>query len=187
MARVLYFDPAEATGRAKAAYAKLPDRNIFRMLGHAGDTLDGFFRLGNQILGYLDLDPVLRELAILRVGYRCRARYEITQHKAICVGLDMSDDLVAACEIGAAAPALNELQRAVIRFVDDLIDNVRASDFTFKPIIKSLSIREVQELVLAVGYYMLVCRFLETFDVDVEGEGGPTFDNSANGLAINGR
>ena len=31
MARIPYFDPAKAEGRAKAAYEKLPNLNIFRM------------------------------------------------------------------------------------------------------------------------------------------------------------
>ena len=39
MARIPYFDPALATDRAAKAYAKLPDLNIFRMLGHSGDML----------------------------------------------------------------------------------------------------------------------------------------------------
>jgi len=32
-------------------------------------------------------------------------------------------------------------------------------------------VREVQELVMTVGYYLAVSRFLETFDVDLE-QGG---------------
>ena len=33
---------------------------------------------------------------------------------------------------------------------------------------RALSFQEVQELTMTVGYYMMVSRFLETFDVDIE-------------------
>ena len=36
------------------------------------------------------------------------------------------------------------------------------------PLARRLSHQEMQELTLTVGYYMMVCRFLETFDVDIE-------------------
>ncbi len=68
MARVRYLDPAATTGRAAAAYAKLPPLHIFRILGHGGEFIDGFTPLGSQILKFTSLDPVLRDIGILRVG-----------------------------------------------------------------------------------------------------------------------
>lgn len=173
MARIAYFNPAMATGRARAAYAKLPDLNIFRMLGHVGDLLDGYYRFGNQLLAYTSLDPVLRELAILRVGHRSGSAYELQQHERIARGIGMADALLDAAAAGAGHPALDDRQRLTIAFVDEVIDNVRASDATFLPLREWLTDRALQELVLTVGYYMTVCRFVETFDVDLEpvGEG----------------
>ena len=48
MARIPYFDPTKAQGRAKKQYERLPDLNIFRMLGHSGEMLDGFSKLGGH-------------------------------------------------------------------------------------------------------------------------------------------
>lgn len=168
MARIDYFDPANATGRAKAAYEKLPDMNIFRMLGHVGDLIDGYYRFGNQILAYTGLNPVLREIAILRVGHLSGSAYELQQHERLSRKIGMSDDLLAACKAGVDHPGLDDLQRRLIAFVDDVVANVRASDATFDALRQDLSDRELQELVLTIGYYMTVCRFLETFDVDLE-------------------
>jgi 4-carboxymuconolactone decarboxylase len=49
-----------------------------------------------------------------------------------------------------------------------LVANVRASDETFEPLRRELSLIQLQELTLVVGNYMMVCRFLETFDIDLE-------------------
>jgi len=125
-------------------------------------------RLGNGFLSKGTLDPVLREIAILRVGYVSRAHYETHQHERIARGLGMSDALIAAIKQGADAPELSALQRQVLRYVDDLVHNVRASDATFAALREHFSVTQMQELTLVTGYYMMVCRFLETFGVEVE-------------------
>lgn len=168
MARIPYFDPAEAQGRAKGWYEKLAPLNIFKMLGHSGEMLDGFVRLGNQILSHSDLDPVLREIAIIRTGVLCGAPYEVHQHKRIGRQAGMSEALVKAVEAGPDDPAFTPPQRHVMAFTDDVVKNVRASDATFDPIVKALGYKQTQQLVIAIGYYMMVSRFLETFDVDIE-------------------
>ena len=168
MARIPYFDPAMATGRAAEWYARLPPLNIFRMMGHAGEMLDGFVRLGNQILAFSKIDPVLREIAIVRVGVLCKAGYEVYQHEAISRRLGMDDAKIAAIHEGPDAKAFSDLERLVMRYTDDVVANVRASDATFAPLSKHFSHQEMQELTIAIGYYMMVSRFLETFDVDIE-------------------
>ncbi|MFT4096291.1 MAG: carboxymuconolactone decarboxylase family protein [Rhodoblastus sp.] len=168
MARIPYFDIAQAQGRAKKAYEKLPKLNIFRMLGHSGELVDGFNRLGSQILYFTKLDPVLREIAIIRVGVLSRASYEVHQHERIGRNLGMSDAKIAAIHEGPEAAAFSDVEKEIMRFTDDVVKNVRASDATFQALAHRLSHQEMQELTLTIGYYMMVSRFLETFDVDIE-------------------
>ena len=63
---------------------------------------------------------------------------------------------------------MDEAQRQVMAFTDDVVANVRAGDATFQPLLTRLGPKALQELTITVGYYMLVSRFLETFDVDIE-------------------
>ena len=85
----------------------------------------------------------------------------------------MSEDLIAAIRRGPDDPALDDLQRLVVRFTDDVVHNVRASDETFRPLAERLPVRQLQELTVLIGYYMTVSRFLETFEVDLEGPAPP--------------
>lgn len=178
MARIPYFDIGKAEGRAKKAYEKLPKLNIFRMLGHSGELVDGFNRLGSQLLYFTKLDPVLREIAIIRVGVLSGASYEVHQHMRIGRDLGMREALLAAIHDGPAAPALTEIERQVMALTDDIVAHVRASDATYDPLAAHLSAQEMQELVVTIGFYMLVSRFLETFDVEIEPEppSGPALD-----------
>ncbi len=171
MARIPYFDPAKAEGRAKDAYKKLPPLNIFRMLGHSGDMLDAFIRLGNAILVYSKLDPILREIAIVRTGVLRGSTYEVFQHERISRQLGMSEEKIKAIHEGSETKAFTEVERLVMRFTDDVVKNTRASDATFAPLAEKLSYQELQELVVTIGYYTMVSCFLETFDVDIEEKG----------------
>ncbi len=168
MARIPYFDPAQATGRAAKAYTKLPHLNIFRMLGHSGDLLEGFSRFGGHLLNFTSLDPVLREIAIVRVGVLSKASYEVHQHEAICRRIGMSEALIRGVHEGPDGAIFDETQRHVMRFTDDVVLNVRAGDATFNPTRAVLGDKALQELTIIIGFYMLVSRYQETFDVEIE-------------------
>ena len=171
MARIDYFDLSKATGRAAKHFETKPrmlQMNLFRMLGHSGELLDGWTRLGVQILSFTELDPVLREIAILRVGFLSKASYEVHQHRRVAREAGISDALVDAIEAGPDSPGLEESQRLTLRFTDEVVKDVRVSDATFAALARHLPPKQLQELLVTIGYYMMVCRFLETFDVDIE-------------------
>jgi alkylhydroperoxidase family enzyme len=168
MARIPYFDPAQATGRAAGAYARVPPLNIFRMMGHGGDLIEVFSRMGAYLLNFTSLDPILREIAIVRVGVLSKAAYEVYQHEAISRRIGMSEAVIAGIHEGPGAAVFDDAQREVMAFTDDLVANVRASDATFEPVRARWGDKALQELTITVGFYMMVSRYLETFDVDIE-------------------
>jgi 4-carboxymuconolactone decarboxylase len=168
MARVPYPDSKALAAETQDQLGKLPPLNLFRMMAGGEGLLRAFVRLGNHLLFKSALDPVLREIAILRVGALSRARYEVFQHERIARSLGMSDALIAAIRSGPDDPAFDDLQRLVMRFTDDVVANVRASDATFEPLRARLPLQQLQELTVTIGYYMTASRFLETFDIDIE-------------------
>jgi alkylhydroperoxidase family enzyme len=168
MARIPYPEPDTLPPETRATLDKLPPLNIFRMLAGGEGLLAAFARFGTHLLYKTALDPVLREIAILRVGVLSGAGYEVYQHERIAKGIGMSDDLIAAIHAGPDAKPFDDLQRLAMRFTDDVVANVRATDGTFAPLRERLSLQELQELIMVIGYYMIVSRFLETFDVDIE-------------------
>jgi AhpD family alkylhydroperoxidase len=168
MARIPYPDPSLASGRAAKALARLPPMNAFLMLAHLGEMMGGVTKLGIQILSFGSLDPVLREIAIVRVGVLSKCKYELQQHETICRRLGMSPEMIAGIYDGPSASVFNETQRLVMMFTDDVVLNVRAGDEIFGPLCARLGYQKLEELTVAIGFYMMFCRFLETFDVDLE-------------------
>jgi len=172
MARIPYFDVENASGRHAEFLEKLkPHLNVYRMLANSEAGVKGFTRMGNALLHRCELDAQLRELAILRVGRLSRAAYEVFQHERIAREVGVEDGKIAALrDATVEAPAFTDHEKAVLRFTDDVVRSVRASDRNLKAVQAFLSPGAVIELTLTIGYYMMVCRLLET--TGVEGEEG---------------
>src|SRR4051794_11090153 len=150
-------DPAALAPETQETLARIgdPPMNIFRMLAGGEGLLRAFTRFGNHLLFRTKLDPVLREIAIVRVGVQSEAAYEVYQHERISRQIGMGDDLLAGIRNGPDDPVFSELQRLVMRYTDDVVQNVRASDATFDPLLAALSVQELQELTMTIGFYML--------------------------------
>ena len=172
MSRIPYYEVENATGRHAEFLAKLgPHSNIYRMLANSENGIKGFTRMGNVLLHRSELDPALRELAILRVGRLSRTAYEVFQHERIAREAGVPEEKIAALrDATIEAPAFSDHDKAVLRFTDDVVRNIKATDKTLKAVEAFLSAGALVELTLTVGYYMMVCRFLETSGV--EGEEG---------------
>src|SRR5499433_1194748 len=97
MSRIPYFDIDGAAGPHAEFLDKLkPHLNIYRMLANSENGLKGFTRMGNALLNRCELDPGLRELAILRVGRLSRAAYEVFQHERIAREVGVAEEKIAA-------------------------------------------------------------------------------------------
>lgn len=179
MARIEYADLDSLDPDNKEFINRLAPLNIFKMMAHSPGVLKPFTSLGTAFLFKGTLDPVTRECAILRVGYLSKASYETAQHERIGRDLGMDDALFDALRAGSDHRGLSDEQRLAVALTDDLVHNVRASDRTFDPVLAHFGAGGAQELVLVIGYYMMVSRFLETFDVDIE-------DGGAHGLKVPG-
>jgi len=168
MARIDYCDTAKSSERTREILGKNRNANIFRMMAHSPSHLEQYCRLGGAIRHRGELDPVLRELAITRTGILCEAPYEIAAHKRIGGNVGVTDEQNAALDNWQDAACFDELQRATLAFTDEIVRQRRPSDATFNAIAANLTLAALVELQLAVGFYIMTSKFLETFDIDMQ-------------------
>jgi len=168
MARIEYSDPAKASDRTREILGKNRNANIFRMMSHSPSYFEQYCRLGGAIRNKGELDPVLRELAITRTGILCEAPYEVAAHKRIGKNVGVTDEQNAALEVWTSATCFNEVQRAALAFTDEIVKLRRPSDATFHAIASRLTPGALVELQLAVGFYIMTSKFLETFAIDMQ-------------------
>ena len=168
MLRIPYLDIAQATPEYRDMLKGRYDLNLYRMLPHATTIAPGFLRMGGAILRESAIDPQLREIAILRVGFLSHASYEVHQHKRVARKIGLSDAKIAALENDPESTVFSALEKLVIRYTDEVVRHVKASDALFNELLAQLDNRRMAELTLTIGFYMAVSRFLENFEVEIE-------------------
>ena len=147
--------------------AQGPILNIFRAMSHSPVALRRFMKFGSYFLGEGKLDPNLRELAILRAGYLCRAPYEFSQHIAFGRRVGLSDSQIR----GIAEPNValfDPKQMAVLAYAGELTSDSRVSDTTFAAVEAFLNAEEIVELTMVTGFYNMVSRTLNALEVDID-------------------
>ncbi len=168
MARIPYIDYSALDEKTRDYFNKLPRLNLFRILGHGGRLGLAVLKLGSGILGKGSVSPELREMAIIRTGILCGSQYEVHQHYKIARLIKMPEKKIEALSTGSDSQVFSDLERMVVRFTEELVNKVKASDDTFNALKEHFTSGQLVELVITVGYYMMMSRFIETFDIDIE-------------------
>jgi len=170
MARIPYVEIETAAPAARETLERLPLKlNIFKMMAHAETNFRPLLRLGSSILTEQQLSGRLRELAILRVARLSHAEYEWVQHVPIAKMTGVSDEQIAAlARDDAAAACFDPVDRIVLQATDEIVRDCGPSDATFAALASHFSHREIMELILAVGFYMVMARVMVSTRIDVE-------------------
>jgi 4-carboxymuconolactone decarboxylase len=173
--RIPYVDPERAPEPVREALERLPALNIFRMLANAETVFRPFLGFGNALLADLELNGILRELAILRVSRLTpHADYEWVQHAPIARAVGASDEQVGALERDdIEAGCFDAAQRAVLRFTSEVVLDARASDETFAELEALLPPRQIVELLLVIGQYMMLARVMATLELELDEPAAP--------------
>jgi alkylhydroperoxidase family enzyme len=169
MARIPYPDPARLSPQLKAAIGQAPI-NVTRMLAGASEAVfTGFGAFAGAFYTGSQLPPVLREIAILRVGYLYECRYETFQHEALARRLNITAAQIDAIRAGGAHPGvLSPVEQAVLDFASDMVENARVNDAILSALRGYLPDPQVIDLTLVIGCYTAVCFLLETTGVELD-------------------
>lgn len=142
--------------------------NVYRMIMHTPAIAPAFLAISDALRHQTSLPGEWRELAILRVGHRYAAPYEIHHHERLARAVGLSEAAIAATRTGASTAVLGEQELAILRFTDELLDRHGLSAQSRDEALARMSTNQLADLVLTVGFYQQVCNFLNTFGVPIE-------------------
>ena len=112
--------------------------------------------MGIQLLGKGVLSPRERELAIMRVGWLCRAPYEWTQHVDIAKRYGVTSEEVERVTRGSSAPGWTEHEAAILKGVEELLGDQMIADDTWSVLARTWTERQLLEFPTLVGQYVAI-------------------------------
>ena len=126
--------------------------------------------LGQYIRHGAKLDPRLRELAILQVGWLARSPYEWSHHVKIAYDFGVTDADIEAliAESGGAATALDATTRLVLKAAREIYAGPGIGYATFAELRAVLDNESLVDLTVTASFYCAVVRVLASLEIDVE-------------------
>jgi AhpD family alkylhydroperoxidase len=167
-----YPDLSALPAELRDAVAERGSLNVYRMIMHSPGLAPGLLQLADAIQRGNSLPDRLRELAIVRVGHVYQAPYEVHHHENIGRRAGLSRAAIAAAATGSTGSTeeLSKAEAQVLRCTDRLLARHTLSDGERTEALEFLTAGQLADLVITVGFYQLVCTFLNTFGVTTEGE-----------------
>ena len=142
--------------------------HIHSTVANAPNLLRRFVALADECRNGTQLDPKLRELALMTVGRLTGADYEFVHHWNMALRIGVKREQLEQLADYAASPVFDDHERAVMRYADEATRNVRVSEVTFDALRDFLDNRRIMDLVMNVAFYNSVARVIVPCGVELE-------------------
>lgn len=170
MARVPYLSADDLPEK----YRDLLSRpiNLFRGLANSPEAFAKYHALGEWIRWDCELDPRLRELVILQIGYLAHSPYEFSHHIEIGRKFGVTDeDVQGLIDLAQGRPThFTEKELDLLKAAAHLVDDTTVPADLWDRLATWMSPARLIDFVMVATFYCMVVRVLGTLQIDVEPE-----------------
>ena len=169
MPRLPYLNKGDIPGFPDLPRSK---NNVSRAVCHSPRAAQAQGALSMYFRHQSKLDPRLRELAILQVGYVTKSAYEYAHHCALGLecGATEADILSVADETAGKPTHFDQLTKAVLRAARQMSVEIDLSDETYAILRHYLDDELLIDLLMVIANYNSVVRLLSALRIDLEHE-----------------
>jgi len=140
---------------------------IMTLMGHM-PLFTSLNMLGRHIMSDSSLEPRLREILIMRVGWNTNCEYQWGQHVRMSASAGLTAEDHVSIKESAGAEGWTQLEAALIAAVDELIADTMISDATWAALSRHLSTEQLIDTIFTVGHYNMVAMALNSIGVQPE-------------------
>lgn len=171
-ARVPRLEPDEYKVAADVAGVPgyMAELSIFRVLLNHPALARAVHDLLATMLWHGTLDPRLRELVIMRIGWLTACDYEWTQHWRVALGLGVSEEDLLGVRDWPNHSGFGGQERAVLAATDDVLSAGAVSAETWATCEHELGgdPAVLIELVTAIGTWRMISTLLHSLEIPLE-------------------
>jgi alkylhydroperoxidase family enzyme len=155
------------TGRPKGGNGP-KGLNALGVLARYPELALAYNTFSGQVMYGSTLTPRHRELLVLRVAAVRHSEYEWLQHVASAGDNGVDPDEVARIAAGTEADEWTDLERGLLRAVDELLGDALIGEETWSTLAAVFDERQLMDVVFTVGAYDVLAMALRTFGVPLD-------------------
>lgn len=170
-ARIPMLEPHDAVAEAErvGVPAGMADLSVFRVLLRHGELASRINGLLHQLLWKGALDARLRELIIMRIGWRQGSVYEWTQHWRVARLLEIPEEDLVAVRDWQGSDRFGPADRAVLAATDETLGAGAISARTWSELEATVGDEHARlEVVIAIANWSMFAQLLRSLEVPLE-------------------
>lgn len=141
--------------------------NVLGAMAHHPALAQAFFTFNGHLLMTTTLSVRQRELLVLRVAAVRECGYEWAQHLFVARDAGLTDEEIGRIAYGPNAPFWSELDAAMLRAVDELIDGAIGTA-TWQTLAAELDTQQLLDLIFTVGAYDTLARMFSSLQLPID-------------------
>lgn len=162
-------DDAQTAAARVGVPAGMADLSVFKVLLRHEELAARVNALLHQLLWKGALDARLRELIIMRIGWRQGSLYEWTQHWRVARMLEVPEDDLVAVRRWKLSDRFGQADRAVLAATDETLSSGAISAETWAELEATVPDERARiEVVIAIANWSMFAQLLRSLQVPLE-------------------
>jgi alkylhydroperoxidase family enzyme len=166
--------PYRSAEELPAEYRDLLSRpiNLFRGLANSPEAFSRYHALGEWVRWDCELDPRMRELVILQIGYLASSPYEFSHHIEIGRKFGVTDeDVQGLIDLAAGRQThFTDEELDLLEATARLAEDATVPTDLWDRLAARMSPARLVDFVVVAAFYCMVVRVLGALKIDVEPE-----------------
>lgn len=143
-------------------------RNTLGAFAHHPALTRAFLGFNGHILMATTLSERQRELLVLRTATRRRCGYLWAEHVFMANDAGISDEEIGRIAFGPDAPFWSPEEAALLRAVDELVDEGAIDQSTWDALASTLSEQQLLDVIFTAGAYETIAWMMRSLDLEID-------------------
>jgi 4-carboxymuconolactone decarboxylase len=146
-------------------FNKADSNPVLLTFAHHPTLADRFSQFNIHVLSTNTLPVRLRQIAIMRTAWICKATYMWSSHLNTSVRCGLEPALFRPIQVGADDPYFTVFERVVILATEDVISDRKVSDPNWQALMQEWSNQQMLDFLFTVGAYVTVAGVMRSTGV----------------------
>jgi 4-carboxymuconolactone decarboxylase len=138
---------------------------VLLTFAHHPKLAEVFSQFNIHLLSTNTLPVKLRQIAIMRAAWICKATYMWSSHLSTSVRCGLQPDMFKPIQVGAEDPYFTEFERTVIRATEDLVRDQKIGEANWNALTIQWNPQQLLDFMFTVGAYVTIAGVMRSAGV----------------------